>query len=311
MPTPHRTLFVTGASGLVGRALIARLAPRRVPDGKGERPDRVFGLSRNVTAASASNLRMVQGDLSRPQAWREQLAAADAVVHLAALTGKARPAELERVNVEGTRTLVEAATAAGVRRFFHVSTIAATYPETDRYPYAQSKVRAEEVVRSSGLEWSILRPTIVLGKRAPAWNSMRTLAGLPVVPCFGDGTARVQPVLAGDLADAIATWSATDEFVGQELDVGGPEVLTFEDLLRRVRAALGRGRGPLVHLPARLAIHALSLVEPALLPVLPLSAGQLYPFVYDSTAAPNALTERLGPGMRDVDGMLAELGARG
>ena len=311
MSSTNGTLFVTGVSGLVGRALLSRLAPRRVDDGRGRRPERVIGLSRNVSAVSESNVTLLKGDLLDVAAYSPRLAEADAVVHVAALTGKARAADYERVNVEGTRALIEAARQAGVRRFFYVSTIAATYPEHDHYPYASSKARAEQLVRDSGLEWSILRPTIVLGRRAPAWQSMLSMAGLPVIPFFGDGTTRVQPILAADLANAIGTWCATDEFIGQELDVGGPEVLTFEELVRRIRVSIGRGRGRVLHLPARLVQRCLALVEPALLPVLPLTAGQLYPFIYDSTAAPNALTERLSESMRDVDGILAELGARG
>ena len=302
---------MTGVSGFVGRALLARFAPRRVDDGKGPRPERLFGLSRNVTAVSETNVTLVNGGLERPDSYRAQLSECDAVLHVAALTGKARPAEYERVNVEGTRTLIEAAKAAGVRRFFYVSTIAATYPETTHYAYAQSKARAEDLVRESGLEWSILRPTIVVGKRSPAWQNFVSLARLPLIPFFGDGHTRVQPILVADLADAIGAWVGTDEFLGQTLEVGGPEVLEFEQLVRRIRTSLGLGNARVLHLPAKLMIRALALVEPALLPVLPVSAGQLYPFVYDSTAADNALTERLAPGMRDIDGILAELAVRG
>ena len=311
MSPTNGTLFVTGVSGLVGRALLARLAPRRVDDGKGARPERVLGLSRNVSAVSESNVTLLKGNLLDAGSYREHLAGADAIVHLAALTGKARQAEYERVNVDGTRLLLDAAREAGVKRFFYVSTIATTYPEHDSYPYARSKAAAEKLVRESGLEWSILRPTIVLGKRAPAWQSMVSMAGLPVIPFFGPGTTRVQPVLVGDLADAIGSWCASDEFLGQALDVGGPEVLTFEELIRRIRESRGGGRGRVLHLPAGLVKGCLNLAEPLLLPVLPLTAGQLYPFIYDSIAAPNALTERLAGGMRDVDGILRELGARG
>ena len=302
---------MTGVSGFVGRALLARLAPRRVADGKGLRPERVFGLSRNVTAVSEPNVRLVNGGLERPESYREQLAESDAVLHVAALTGKARPADYDRVNVEGTRTLLAAAREAGVKRFFYVSTIAATYPESDHYPYARSKAQAEELVRASGLEWSILRPTIVVGRRSPAWQNLVSMARLPVIPFFGNGKARVQPILVDDLADAIGAWVTGDEFLGQALDVGGPEVLEFEQLVRRIRKSLGLGDARVLHLPAKLMIRVLALVEPVLLPVLPVSAGQLYPFVYDSVAAANPLSERLAAGMRDVDGILAELAARG
>jgi NADH dehydrogenase len=304
------TLFVTGISGLVGRALLERLAPRRVPDGKGERPERILGLSRNVTAVSEKNVELVRGDLGDPAAWENRLAGVDAVVHVAASTGKVREDEHMRVNVEGTRKLIEAAKRAGVPRFLFVSTIAATFSELRHYPYGRSKVRAEELVRESGLEWSILRPTIVLGKRAPAWHGLVGLAKLPIMPVFGSGAARIQPVIVEDLADAIAEWIADDSLLGMDVDLGGPDTLTFEDLLRRVRKVVKGSDGPVMHLPAGLMIKVLAALEGPLLPVLPLSAGQIYAFVHDGVGEPNPLTERLAPGMKRIDDVIAEL-ARG
>jgi len=307
MAAPTPTLFITGISGFIGRALLERLAPRRVPDGKGVRPERILGLSRNVTAVAQANVELVQGHLERPEEWAPRLEGADVVVHMAASVGKV-PAEVhERVNVEGTRRLIEASKRAGVGRFLFVSTIAATYPELDHYPYARSKAQAEELVRSSGMEWSILRPTIVLGPRSPAWKSLSTLAGMPVMPVFGSGEARMQPVAVQDLADAIALWIDDEALLGCELDLGGPDVLETGEFLARVRRAAKGKRGPALHLPARGLIRVLSPLEGLMLPLLPFTAGQLYAFVYDGVAAPNPLMERLVDGMRGVDAMIAEL----
>jgi NADH dehydrogenase len=307
MAAPTPTLFITGISGFVGRALLQRLAPRRVPDGKGERPERILGLSRNVTAVAQPNVELVRGDLERPEAWVSQLERAEVVVHMAASVGKVAAEVHERVNVEGTRRLIEAAKAAGVRRFLYVSTIAATYPELDHYPYGRSKARAEELVRASGMEWSILRPTIVLGPRSPAWQSLSALARMPVMPVFGSGEARMQPVAVEDLADAIALWIDDDALLGRELDLGGPEVVETGEFLSRVRRASKGKAGPVLHLPARGLIRVLSPLERFVRPLLPFTAGQLYAFVYDGVAAPNPLMERLVDGMRGVDAMIAEL----
>ena len=88
------------------------------------------------------------------------------MVHLAAVTGRAAPADYRRVNVDGTRALLRACTAAKVRRFVHMSTIAAAYAEQRYYPYAKSKSEAEALVRDSGMDFSIIRPTLVLGARS-------------------------------------------------------------------------------------------------------------------------------------------------
>ena len=308
MDVSSSTLFATGVSGFVGRALLARLAPRRVPDGKGERPRRVLGLSRNVTAVPAPNVELVRGDLLDPATWEARLGEADVVLHMAAATGKLRAAEYERANVEGTRGLLEACRRAGARRFCYVSTIATRYPELDRYPYARSKRAAEELVRESGLEWTIARPTIVLGRRSGLWDSLRSLACAPVLPVFGNGRTRVQPILVDDLCDALADWLFDDALAGGEYDLGGPEELSFEELLARIRGQLKPGSGQrALHLPLGPLMGVLGALEGPLFPVLPMTAGQLYAFKYDSTAAPNALLDRHRGAMRDVDSMLAEL----
>ena len=94
------------------------------------------------------------------------------MVHLAALTGRAAPEEYKRVNVDGTSVLLQACKAAKVRRFLHVSTIAAGYPDQRYYPYATTKAQAESLVRESGLDLAIVRPTLVLGEKSPIWNTL-------------------------------------------------------------------------------------------------------------------------------------------
>jgi NADH dehydrogenase len=304
------TLFATGVSGFVGRALLARLAPRRVPDGKGERPTRVIGLSRNVTAMSIPNVELVRGDVLAPEPWIKHLEGAGVVLHAAAATGKLRPEEYERVNVEGTRALLEACRRAGVRHFRYVSSIAAAYPDLEHYPYGRSKRAAEELVRQSGLSWSILRPTIVLGRRSALWQSLRGLAALPLIPIFGTGAARVQPIHVDDLCDVLADWAFDETLAGGTFDAGGPDVLAMEELLRRIKEAIQGTRGRVLHVPLAPLMGVLRLIEGPLFALLPLTSGQLYAFAHDSTAAPNALLARHREALRGIDAVIAEL-ARG
>jgi NADH dehydrogenase len=293
------SVFVTGASGLIGRSLLARLEEVEGPP--------VVCLSRNLGAAPQRNARFVQGDLLEPGGWRSALKRCSSVVHLAAVSGKATAEQYARVNVEGTRRLIEECVQAGVRRFVHVSTIAVRYPDLSRYPYARSKLEAEALVRSSGLDWAIVRPTIVLGRRAPAWRSLSQLAKLPLAPLFGGGRARVQPILAADVAAALADLLAQERLQGEECDLGGPEVLTVEDLLQRIRRALGRGKLRGVRLPAGAPIALLAALEKPFLGLLPVTAGQLHALVYDGVAEPNPLLERQLPRMQPLDQALAEL----
>lgn len=294
----ERTLFITGASGFIGRHLQRRLSGKGAP--------RLVCLSRNVSASPTRNATWVSGELRDPSTWAKSLEGVDAVVHLAAATGAAAPEVYQRANVEGTRALVEAAEQAGVERFCLVSTIAAGYPDIRAYPYARSKLEAELIVQRSSLKWGIVRPTIVLGARSPVWRGIAGLAKLPLIPAFGRGRARVQPIHVADVANALATWFDSQELDGKLHDLGGPEELSFGELLQRVRQQLTGSRGLLLPLPARLLIPPLWWLEGPLRPLLPLTAGQLHAFAYDSNAEPNPLLERISGELRDLATMIED-----
>jgi nucleoside-diphosphate-sugar epimerase len=300
-----RLLFLTGGTGFIGRQLLARLALH---------PSlHVRCLSRGATGVPGptSGLEIVVGDLCVPATYSEALRGSDLVVHLAAATGKARPAEYSAVNVGGTRALLDACRRADVRRLIFVSSIAATYQDKTAYYYAQSKQQAEQAVRDSGLNYLIVRPTLVLGPGSPLWNKLVALAGLPVMPVFGDGQVRVQPIHVNDVVTFLMSMIEDPTLPDGAIDLGGPDVVTFETLLRRIRRALNGRDGPIMHLPARRAIALLAWLERWLYPIIPITAGQLSAFVNDGVAAYDPLVADRVPRMRTIDEMLELLVAHG
>lgn len=295
-------LFLTGATGLVGRHVLAALAPEA---------REVRALVRGLDGPQGARLRTVAGDLTRPETYASALAGCELVLHLAASTGRATEREHQRVNGEGTERLVAAARAAGVRRFLHVSTIAVRYPDQPHYPYARAKERAERAVVAAGLAHVIVRPTIVLGRDAPAWRSAESLARLPVVPLPGGARARIQPIDVDDLARGLVLLLGDASLDGQCLELGGPEQLSFADFLRRAQRARSGRPARSLPLPLRPVLAGLAAWERLGLPLPPVTAGQLAAFVHDSDARPNALQARLAPQMLDVDAMLARYVGRG
>jgi len=282
------SVFLTGATGFVGGHVLRRLAAA------GHGPIRCLVRDPARLPDVGGDVQAVVGDLENVSAWASALEGCDTVVHLAALTGKASEAEHFRVNADGTRRLLRHAAAAGVRRFLFVSTIAVTYPDKRHSPYARAKDEAEVHVRTGGLDWAVLRPTVVLGPGSPLWEKFRSLAAAPVMPVFGNGRNRIQPVHVGDVARCLEAMVAGGTLGARTIELGGRDSLTLEEFLVRIRRAVTGKDGPAVHLPVGAIIRVLALMEPLLLPVMPVGAGQFYVFAHDADAAddPDAVPPR-------------------
>lgn len=296
------SILITGASGFAGRFLMQSLDPVRHPS--------VTCLCHRQRAATCQStvvpVRHIPGDLTDPATYEQALEGIDTVIHLAAVTAKAKPGNYFRVNAEGTRVLADRARAAGVRNFLLVSTIAAKFPETRRYYYAQSKRQAEETVRSSGLRFAIVRPTILVGPGAPVLAGMERLADLPVIPVFGDGETVVQPLDVRDLVGFLLALVQQDAFEGDTFELGGADVLSMEELLLKLRQ-LRKGRaGRVLHVPLGVIIPVLSFLEPLLGPLLPVTVGQLSSFRFDGTATPHPRAQQVWPQRKSIDQMLAD-----
>jgi NADH dehydrogenase len=272
-------LFITGATGFVGRYLLRTVDP--------EKYQRIVCLSRRSLSENHSKIEWLQGELQDPGSYSAALEGVSVVLHLAAATGKASRAEFQRINVDGTRSLIEACRSQRVPSMLYVSTIAARFPDQQYYYYAQSKAAAEKMVASSGLRYTIVRPTIVFGKYSPVLRGLRGLADAPVIPVFGTGKAAVQPISVEDLVSAFLKILETDRFRGEILELGGPEVLTMEALLLRIRRASKGGGAKVVHLPVKALRTCLAAIEPYLLGAMPLTAGQLASFINDGAAGRN------------------------
>lgn len=300
----RRTIFLTGGTGFIG----SRLATALLSDQR----YRLRCLTRSLErVTSTPRCAWVVGDLGRPASYQDALDGADCVVHLAARVGGGSRSEHERTNLVGTRDLLSSCRAAGVHRFLYVSSIAVTYGDRRGYPYAESKRLAEEAVRVSGLDVLTVRPTMVLGPGSAIQEKLRRMVALPWVPLVGDGRVRVQPIHVSDVAAYLARRVAdAAPWGGATVELGGPEVVTMEEMLRRIHRARSPRPLRLVRLPARPVIALLRGLEGVLGPALPVSAGQFAAFVHDSTAALDPSAPSGLPTLHDLDAMLEPANAR-
>jgi NADH dehydrogenase len=193
----------------------------------------------------------------------------------------------EEFDARGNERLVAAAKAAGVRTYIYLSGAGAA-PD-GKYHWLRAKWQGEEAVRRSGLRYTILRPSWVYGPEDRALNRFVTFARrLPFVPVVGDGQQRLQPVFIDDVVRVVVDSLEHPAAADQTFEIGGPEVLTMDEVLRTMLAVLGKRR-PLVHIPAGLMRLVGRLMD--LVPVAsrPLSADAVTFVTMDALADTTAL----------------------
>ena len=258
-------ILVTGAAGFVGTRVVHELRARDLA---------VRALVHSPARAgplAGWEVELVTGDVTDPASLHGIAEGCDAVVHLVSiLNGK--QADFDRVMAGGTENVVAAAREGGARRLVLMSAIGVDAPGAAGIPYFEAKRQMERTVRESGLEFVILRPSFVFGDGGALEVFLRLARRSPVTPIVGDGSQRIQPVWVDDLARVVAESLQRPDAAGRTLEVGGPEVVTWDELWPRLKRAAGVSR-PSVHVPFSVMRLQATLLEK--LPSPPLTRDQL------------------------------------
>ncbi|HTA37229.1 MAG TPA: NAD-dependent epimerase/dehydratase family protein [Solirubrobacteraceae bacterium] len=249
-------LLLTGATGLIGSALLRRLL------GEGEQ---VRCLVRDPRRLGPQRVRVqiALGDLTDPPSFRNALRGVDTVVHLAASIRDQPDGSIEELNGIATWRMVQAAERAGVGRFVFFSALDASTHHRARF--FRAKALAEQAVEEAGVESIVFAPSIVYAPGDPWLTLLERLALLPVMPVSGRGRALYQPIWAEDVADCVIAALRSGAAVGTghaRYELAGPETLSHNELIRLVLRSLNRSR-PLVHVPTPIVSRSLRLLERA------------------------------------------------
>ena len=242
-------ILLTGATGTVGSALLRRLTAEG-------RPVRALVRDQRRLGDQRVRVQIALGDLADPPSFRNALRGVDTVVHLAASIRDQPGASIEELNALATLRLVRAAERAGVERFVFFSAMNATHHSRTRF--FRAKALAEEAVEESSLSTLIFRPSIIYTPGDPWLTLLDRMSRLPAVPVSGSGKARFQPVWADDVAAAVMAGLSNGAAAGFEL--AGPEVLSYNDIVRTVLRAAGRRRR-LLHVPLPVVRASLRLLR--------------------------------------------------
>lgn len=304
------TILVTGASGFVGSHLVPALL---------DAGHRVAALVRNDGAASEVRRRLTPeqssrvetrpGDVTRPETLAPALEGVDAILHLVALPRDwDKGQSLRLVNTEGTRNVIAAAQTAGVRRFVHLGALGVI--DDPELHYASSKARAIALVKESGLDWTVLLPSVMYGERDGFFNILAGLVRLSpgVVPITGSGQARFQPLAVTDLARATVAVFADDATIGYEYPLGGPRYWTYREIVQEVLRGMGTRRA-LVPVPVpliRLVAGAMELVR---IP-FPVATDQLRQLRFDNIGPLDGVSSAFGFDPQPMEGNLGHLKRR-
>jgi len=215
---------------------------------------------------------LAQGSMADAESIRRAADGVTHVVHLVAII-RGRPNDFQRVMVEGLEHVLAAAREARVERFVLMSALGTDEATKDTVPYYAAKWHEEQAVKASGLEHVIFRPSFVFGADGGALPTfVRQVKLSPVVTVIGPGRQRSQPIWVEDVAAYFARGIDLPEAANRTFELGGPDIVDWNELYTRIATALGKRR-PLVHLPFPLA-RAIALTTERL-PGSPFSADQV------------------------------------
>ena len=282
-------ILITGATGYVGRHLVAQLARQ------GERPRCLVRNIKRAASVLPAGVELVQGDTTQPVSLASAVQGVDTIIHAAFITADHKQSEgnsYEKTNVEGTANLIKAAKAAGVKRIIEISGLG-TKPDKPG-SYMQGRYQAEQLLKESGLDWTIIQPSVLFGKDAPFIKGLADLIRTsPVVPLIGGGKMMFQPIYVEDVVKVIiAVLRDPERTSNKTYTIGGPEYYSFTEVIDLLLRAMHKKR---IKAPApRSLVGVGAAMMEAVLPKPPLTKAAMALFAFDNTTVINSVERDFG-----------------
>lgn len=277
-------IIVTGASGYIG----SHIARRLVQAGK---PVRALVHDRNRAEfegrLNGLDIQWVEGDVTQLESLEAAFQGGTVVIHTVAIAIEKGGRKYETINYQGTVNVVEASNTAGIRRMINISQLGAD-PELP-YRFLASKGKAQAYVAGSDLDWTAFRPSVIWGPEDEFANTFAKLVPLtPIIfPIIGDDNAKFQPVWVEDVVTCVIKALDDPSTIRSEYELGGPEILTLEEIERRTVKAVG-ARRTMIHFPMPVLKIVVTLME-TLLPSPPVTRSLLELLAVSNVPKDNAI----------------------
>jgi uncharacterized protein YbjT (DUF2867 family) len=266
------TIFLAGASGFIGERVLEDLK------GAGHRviahvhSDR----SREAILRQYPDVSVVQADLSDPKQVHGIVPkGTDAIIFLPGVLRESKGLSFEGIHVTGVKNLLHEAASIGVRRWVQMSALGAA--ANGSTIYYRTKWQAEELLRQSGLDITIIRPSLVFDDRPRRQHSfvseiLKAIKQAPVIPILGNGKFLLQPVSVDDVSQTCVQSLSRKETVGKTYELGGPQTMTYTEIVNAIARA-ANARKPRVHIPIAAITALATLLD--WLPFLPITRDEI------------------------------------
>ncbi len=283
-------ILITGATGYIGRHLVARLVAQ------GEHPRcLVRDTKRAGDILPAAGVELVQGETTDPASLVAAVRGVDTIVHAAFLTADRKQSpgnHYETTNVQGTANLIKAAQEGGVKRIIEISGLG-TKPGKPG-SYMQGRYLAEKMLKESGLDWTIIQPSVLFGKGAPFIKGLTDLIRTtPVVPLIGGGKTMFQPIYVEDVVTVIVkVLEDPARTTGKTYTIGGPQYYSFTQIIDVLLHVMHKSRVK-AYAPTLLVGVGAAVME-AVLPRPPLTSAAMALFSFNNTTDLNSVERDFG-----------------
>jgi len=245
-------ILVTGGTGFVGSHLVRRLARENI------KTRCIVRRTSNIEKLKQLGIEIAYGDVTDKSSLENAVKGVETVIHLVGIIVEHKNATFEIIHTQGTKNLVEASREAGVRRFIYISALGAR--ENARSRYHITKWQAEQIVKSSGMEYVIFRPSIMVGEWGAFINLLaKVVKQAPLIPII-NGESRVQPIYVENTVDCIMQSLRDPRTTNRIFEIAGPQQITYRELFLTLMEVL-EVKKPAIEIPIWLMYPAAYIFE--------------------------------------------------